>query len=370
MELLKSPSETISMFWEKNNGAILYKERYPMLISHIQKLLVSNPKTWAKRMLIIFEEIEAKRDTIDPCKQITLFQILIQMIKIYKLPINFMLVVWAESVKISEVVNIFGDNIPQSSLWEDKSLWNNELAKTEACYRDEIIKLTKKLSPGRELLEFVAMQENHAPYGIKLTDDWTPEEQKDLFEFWMTKRILPFWITLDPRLKNILETQFVQTSLIKVLQNFPDCHLKIGCGFKHWAETQLRDQSKTVLQYINSLDGGFNCGHSYMFDLVQELYPPYGLKLNQAITSTQRIEIVKFWATHIVIFTRMKSFGETEDLNEAINLLVINNFDETSEIMKTFLENENAFDENTSILAQFLASFINITKDKAQEEIS
>lgn len=69
---------------------------------------------------------------------------------------------------------------------------------------------------------------------------------------------MDFYVAIkeEPPLQLVLETQFVQTKLIEVLKAINPIALEVKKPFVAWAFLTLKEQSDTVVDYINSLDEG------------------------------------------------------------------------------------------------------------------
>ncbi|KAH9811400.1 hypothetical protein DFH28DRAFT_1179670, partial [Melampsora americana] len=191
-------------------------------------------------------------------------------------------------------------------------------------------------------------------YGLRLAGDWSAETERDLFSLWVEKYYTYYSIKSNCLLQQVIETQFVQRTLIESMQNVPNPHSHLGMDFMDWAQATLSSQSQIVVNYIKSLKDKSSC---HKFLRIQSKIKPYGLDVKIESGGIHwKIQVIEFWATHVLVFLKMKKPGETDSLRIVVEDLVRMDFQDTSTIMKEFLikAKSHTFAQEKPVLAQFL----------------
>ncbi|KAH9819475.1 hypothetical protein DFH28DRAFT_26259 [Melampsora americana] len=328
----------------------------------IRNLMQSDKGTWADQMIELLNTPEEDQFERDDYENHFLFESLIKLIEIDEVPIDAMLVVWAKVLDM-------GNYEPQHSEKYEGNFSMDDIYKVKSSYGKKIIEHINTLETRGDLYKFAMIHRGLGKYSIELSGDWSPESQKELFALWTDDKT---WsnngITSDKQLQKVLENQIVQTCLLRALHSQPEIDHKVSHVYREWTVQTLIEQSKTVVNYITSL----NHLTAKPFISAQKYLQPYGLSIDPLMSYKHRLDIVKFWADHIVVLVMMKDLGETEVLQDAINMLVADNVQEANRLMNEFLKNKDplGFRGKTPVLAEFLEFCVEHTDIFEQKKIS
>ncbi|KAH9819471.1 hypothetical protein DFH28DRAFT_956140 [Melampsora americana] len=356
------PSEWMEVFWETNFDVTNCKALYPELLEEIRNLMKSDKETWAQRIIEIFDKLEKEESKRNVFEHIVLFESLIQLLEMAQIPIEAMLVVWARVLDLEVVAQDFNG-------FDHLEFWVKHAQKIKFLFGQKIIERIKTLETGKELNRFSIIHRGLGNQAIEMTGDWSPESQKELFALWTDDKTRSCeGITKDKKLQNVLETQIVQTFLIKAIHAHPSVDDDAGRIYTHWTVATLKEQSNTVVTYINSL----NHLTTKPFILAQRFLQPYQMRIDPPMSYTHCLNIVKFWATYVELFVMMKDLEETKPLKDAINTLVADNVQEANKRMNEFLKTIDipGFNLGKPILAQFLEFCVKNTEIWEQRQIS
>ncbi|KAH9811612.1 hypothetical protein DFH28DRAFT_1110186 [Melampsora americana] len=291
-ELSRDP---IDSFWNTSNG--IFKFRKPYLESHNPILLIN-----------LFERIGLMKSKRDIYKQIAFFEILYQLSNIFKPPFKVVDLIWVQSLKMRDIAN-------SHSHKTSDQVWWFELNIIMRFYETQMIENISLLQSDKDLTEFVMMQREFGDYGVNLTENWSLEDQKDLFKLWISGRMkLYLKLKWNPNLQNVIETQVVQKSLIESFQRLPFKKLQIGLVYLERLSSTLITHSRKVVEYINTLRHGITMKDFISWKI---LINPYGSKISESLEINDQINIIKFWSTYVDILT-MRIPEEENNLKSVI----------------------------------------------------
>ncbi|KAH9812623.1 hypothetical protein DFH28DRAFT_979064 [Melampsora americana] len=319
----------------------------------INEVLHSDYKDWPEKLIKIFKDTEDDLPT-----QIVFFQVLRHLTKSYKIPFITVQMIWRQ------LQTVLGKEDDLSDLFHD---WQNEARITLRAYGLKMIEHIGSLTTEKELVDFVNTQREMGPDGLCLAGDWSPGDQKALFEFWVSNHIHYPMFKRNTKLQLWVEAQIVQTRLIQELRRVPlDLISEPTSGMK-LAQSKLAIYSDIILHCHKSLEDD-----DYMpFFRSQVNINPYGLEIDRSLSPEDNMDILQFWSRHVHVFLRMNKLGETPSLASAIGTLVKKNSGETSRIMKHFLqEDTNNSIQKGPVLARFLGYFANNTRSSKNKQIA
>ncbi|EGG01970.1 uncharacterized protein MELLADRAFT_66715 [Melampsora larici-populina 98AG31] len=395
-EFLESRTDKAKEFWEKNwiiTVAIECHEDFcdtrfhKSLIGQINEVLLSEEGTWAIQLNDLFEKTK-----LNGPEQAVLFHTLKKIPNFYELPYEVVLAVWEQLRRVWHT-----KEVPE----KDKDLWRYHATLALDTYDQQMIAQIRSLKPGkgwwgliesrinfyREFIDFVVAQREMGLHGFRLAGNWSPEDQKALFVFWISNRVLYSRMERSPNLQLVLETQMIQTRLIQAVQDHPDHLFPVQevdqDGWNNKAQSILISQSQTILDYINSIESS----DLYEYDInieskqsdlsairftsTQKTVKPYGLEVDPVWKAQDQMKIIKFWSTYVQVFLKMRNLGETGSLEIVIGNLVKRNYMETASIMKEFLSyiEDGVHPLQTNpILARFLEYFSAKTQSPEQNK--
>ncbi|KAH9811267.1 hypothetical protein DFH28DRAFT_982732 [Melampsora americana] len=356
-ETLMSTIETMERFWEKHDP----DQVSPKLFEEIRNLMKLDKGTWEDKIIEILETLEDDKFERDAVQNHVLFESLVKLLEIEQVPIDAMLVVWRKVLEMGDSKSHAFKEFPPLQFWQD------DIRKIKSSYGKKIIEHIKKLETERDLNDFAIMHRGLGKYSIKLTGGWSPESQKELFALWNDDKTGSY--------NGLTKNQVVQTYLIRAIHAHPDIDHNVSHVYKDWTVKTLRQQSKTVVNYINSLNHlqvFFLIRNSKPFISAQQLLHPYGLNIDPPMSDRNHLEIVKFWANYIVIFVMIKDLGETKMLQDGINMLVADNVQEAYRLMNEFLKNRDPLGSqgDVPVMAEFLEFCVENTDIPEQKKIS
>ncbi|KAH9818367.1 hypothetical protein DFH28DRAFT_1123500 [Melampsora americana] len=240
-------------------------------------------------------------------------------------------------------------------------------------YKEKMIEHIESLNNEEDLSNFKSLQKSIGLYGMSIAGDWAPADQKALFIAWTSNAHLYSDIKFDTDLHKVVETQFVLQNHIESIHMMR--HSKIGKDYGDWTQAKLRPHLDMILNYIESLEDDWYIEGIGLLDFKLRFYQyemrikPYGLELDPCPNSTEAINIIRFWTRHLYVFSKMKRFGETVELQKAVDVLVKRDFEETSSLMRDFLGkiDGTAFTNDRPVLYGFLKYYNFRTKSNVMD---
>ncbi|EGG09585.1 uncharacterized protein MELLADRAFT_61101 [Melampsora larici-populina 98AG31] len=265
------------------------------LVKQTNELIISDKRFWEGKMKNMLSRIKLQGPWSSSFEQIALLQILSQFLTLEEVPFKVLQVIQIKLIEMLEKGN------PPPSMADER--WQAELKKTMNINGVRYLEYVKKLS-GKDLHDFLTMQKGLGKYGICLAGNWSPEDQKALFQFWLSDSVRFYsMIRHKPQLQFVLETQFVQTKFIEAVKSLDTAisadDLPGTLIFKSWAQLTLQTYSNTVVDYIQSLKEDKAIDD---FISMQHSIRPYGLQISQNTTKMDQIKVIHFWARHICGF--------------------------------------------------------------------
>ncbi|EGG07662.1 uncharacterized protein MELLADRAFT_62467 [Melampsora larici-populina 98AG31] len=209
----------------------------------------------------------------------------------------------------------------------------------------------RNLGDGEPLMNFVNMQRNLERYGMVLSGDWSSQNQRELYEFWISeypnedRMGLYYKVKHKPHLQLVLETQVVQTRLIE--------HVKHIDKYAHLVGRLVLAQFRDISEFIKT----------------QEHIHPYGLEI-QHRTEINQMKVIQFWSTYVDIFLLMHNIEDTKALQTVIEDFVVEDFDEVCIIMRNFINTVPTCTAASPALAQFLKFYSEATQYSVNMEVA
>ncbi|KAH9821110.1 hypothetical protein DFH28DRAFT_579689 [Melampsora americana] len=363
-KLTKSQRKDIMKFWRKDNHALpkdlhdlLVRETY--LISIINGLIISQTDSWVYQMTPILWKITSLFYSSIRSDRTAAYKILHYFLTLEEIPFD----VWPSLHKW--FLNMYRATTVGGAGHLNE--YSNDFEGAFKLAERKSIEIIKSLDDGEPLRNFFNTQRNLGELGIILAGDWTSRNQRELFEFWISNRLELYHKVKDcPPLQLVLETQILQTRLINlryICKHGDD--EGVGDLVKSWLRSDLIEKSKTVVHYINSLDGNVK---TFQFLETQKYIHPYGLKIERR-RITDQMKVIKFWSTHVNIFLLINKLEETKSLQTVIEDFVVKDFDEVSKIMGEFLKTIPTCTPKNTALAQFLEFYSQNTQDTVKREV-
>lgn len=341
-------SNEFDLFWNQSRNLHCLKNSYPLLYRQMNALLISEKDTWAKDVEIIFLKIASRETNTNHISElIILFKVLIDIINFFKVPLNAVQEIWGQLHTLHKKIISLSHTISRQVC-----LVNLDI--TLRTYAARLISQLGLLEIEKDYDVFCCLKRRFEFHGVKLAGEWSVETERDLFILWMKKYDTYFSISDNFFLQQVIETQFVQRELIEAIQKVPNPQLHLVTDFMDWVQATLDSHSQLIVRYIKSLK---NESDYHKFLKIQSDMTPYGFDVKIDCGETkQKIQVIQFWVTYVLVFSRMNNPGEPDSLRIVVEELVRMNFQETSMIMKEFLiKAKNCiFTQDEPVLAHFL----------------
>ncbi|EGG12272.1 uncharacterized protein MELLADRAFT_101933 [Melampsora larici-populina 98AG31] len=191
-ELTQSQSDEITKFWRKGNEHMKYRWETrtlycPEIITEMNEILLSPKDSWDSRLVKLCRETHSDEPFKNVSKKKAFFAGLCQFLLSKDTPFKVLQVIQFE---LFEMRKIISDSIE----FYDSDWWY-WLKKTIALNKSRCIESIERLASGRivndhdhfrNIINFSAFQKGLGEYGISLVGDWSPADQKALFQFWIT----------------------------------------------------------------------------------------------------------------------------------------------------------------------------------------
>ncbi|EGG05396.1 uncharacterized protein MELLADRAFT_64212 [Melampsora larici-populina 98AG31] len=356
-KLKQSQHDTIIAFWKRNipkdlHDLLVY---YPSLIAKTNDLIISKNERWAGKMTTILQAVKPMflKYNGGPCKVIH------QLLTLEKIPFNVLQRIhhWLLEIYV-EITHV---DSPRAAQLREKI--EGFIKISQGKYMDYI----SSLGHGEILKDFQSTQKRLG--GIFLAGDWSSTNQRELAEFWMPcesynvfacytiltlsmgfpgphedRRELYNQVKHQPELQLVLETQYLQTRLIRLKHIGRYAH-EVGRQVLAHSRSDLLEKSETVVNYIKSLKCDVNIGQ---FIRTQNYISPYGLEIDNR-TDVDQMKVIQFWAT--------------QDF-------VVKDFDEVSHKMREFLKTVPICTARNTALAQFLKFYSINTQSTETKEVA
>ncbi|EGG10483.1 uncharacterized protein MELLADRAFT_60212 [Melampsora larici-populina 98AG31] len=302
--------------------------QFPELYNTFLEVLLSNPEEWSDRMIYFCETLELEGPRRDINKQIVIFQVLNLIGEEFDLDIKAVQAILSQLTKM------------------DSDLWMNDLKIAIKSYTWKMKDYIKRLSEDREILEFSSMEKNLGKNGLKLSGDWSPGNQKQIFLLWTS--CMNLYTQADSERKRVIETQVVYINQLQEASKFPGNKLYIGMEYMHWAHRKLKEYKETMIDYIKSLkvEGQVNEYASFQSNLKR-----YGINILNHWGEKEKMKLLIFWSNYMPMYLELSKDMNMFQFQLMMEELITQNFEETSLIMNQFLdqlEGSNQFKGSSS----------------------
>ncbi|KAH9821114.1 hypothetical protein DFH28DRAFT_579802 [Melampsora americana] len=363
-KLTESQYQDIIAFWRRGNEEITMElnallQEYPYVTCRTNDLVFFHKKeSWDKELPWLLGGIQTMVQSHSVMAKEAGLKVIHQFLKLDNIPGDALQVLHHWLLQRCDL-SLPAELVHTGQLRED-------LLRALEILNAKYIEYIRNLGDGKPLKDFVKMQ-RELFNGIVLTGDWTSQNQKELYEFWISD-INGFYYKIQNhrRLQNALETQVLQTKLIEVKHIGKYTH-QLGHSVLNWTRSELIKGSKTVVNYIKSLE--FDREISDFIE-IQKYIRPYGLNIDKDREMAQILKVIQFWATHVQIFLLINKLEDTKSLQTVIEDFVVKDFDEVSMIMGNFLKTLHTCTAEDTALAQFLKFYSITTQSTVNKEIT
>ncbi|KAH9817631.1 hypothetical protein DFH28DRAFT_1106419 [Melampsora americana] len=340
-----SQEDKIKNFFKESQIEDATQFNYGETIDKIKTMLISEPKTWREQLTEIFKMIQLgsfDKDR-DDHKNIMMVKVMNQLMWSYKLPFDVVQVTWAQLLKMEASEASRKHAVTDPELQDVLNIGSKS-------YKEKMIEHIESLDNEQDLSNFKSLQKTIGLYGMSIAGDWAPADQKALFIAWTSN------IKFDTDLHKVVETRFVLQNHIESIHMMR--HSKIGKDYGDWTQAKLRPHLHhraagslkspcgvdLILNYIESLGDDWYIEGIGLLDFKLRFYQyemrtkPYGLELDPCPNLTEA------------------RFGETVELQKAVEVLVKREFEKTSSLMRDFLGkiDGTAFTNDRPVLYGFL----------------